>query len=63
MNLNKLYEIVEDTGARRAAIHGIANLRHDLATVQHLLETWKSPSEKENGRVSLSVLGAKHITI
>ena len=34
MNLSKLWEIVEERGARCAAIHGVQRVRHDLATEQ-----------------------------
>ena len=33
VNLSKLWEIVEDRGAWRAAVHGVIK-RHDLATEQ-----------------------------
>ena len=32
--LNKLWEIVEDTGAWQAAVHGDLRVRHDLVTEQ-----------------------------
>ena len=35
MNLGKLWEIVRDTEAWRAAAHGVTKSRHDLATEQH----------------------------
>ena len=34
MNLSKLWEIVEDRGTWRAAVHGGHRVRHDLATEQ-----------------------------
>ena len=34
MNLCKLREIVEDTGAWPAAVHGVRSMGHDLATEQ-----------------------------
>ena len=34
LNPSKLQEIVEDRGAQRAAVHGVAELGHDLATEQ-----------------------------
>ena len=38
MNLNKLWEIVEDRGAWHTAIHGVAKIGHDLATEQQYTE-------------------------
>ena len=32
IHLNKLWEIVEDTGAWQAAVHGDSRVRHDLVT-------------------------------
>ena len=34
MNLSKLWEIDEDTGARYAAVHGSQRARHNLANEQ-----------------------------
>ena len=34
MNLSKLQETVEDRGAWCAIVHGLQNVRHDLATEQ-----------------------------
>ena len=34
LSLNKLREIMKDREARRAAIHGVARVRHYLATEQ-----------------------------
>ena len=34
MNLSKLLEIVKDRGTRHTAVHGVARVRHDLATEQ-----------------------------
>ena len=47
MNLSKLWEIVEDRGAWRAAVHGLQRVRHDLAaeqltTILCLTKKWKS---------------------
>ena len=38
MNLSKLWEIVKDREAWRAAVHGITKIEHDLATEQQLEE-------------------------
>ena len=32
MSLSKLWEIMEDRGAPRAAVHGVKKIRHNLAT-------------------------------
>ena len=32
MNLSKLWEIVEDRGAGRDAVHGVSGVRRDLPT-------------------------------
>ena len=34
MNLHRLWEIVKDTGACLATVHGVQKVRHDLATEQ-----------------------------
>ena len=39
MNLSKLWEIKENSGAWHAAVHGVARVRHYLATEQQLLVT------------------------
>ena len=43
MNLSKLQEIVQDRGARRAAVHGLQGVRHSLVTEQQVLSE-RSPS-------------------
>ena len=43
MNLSKLQEIVQDRGARRAAVHGLQGVRHCLVTEQQVLSE-RSPS-------------------
>ena len=35
MSLSELREIVEDRGAWRAAVHGVARVRDDLVSEQH----------------------------
>jgi len=39
MNLSKLWEIKENSGAWHAAVHGVARVRHYLATEQQQLVT------------------------
>ena len=34
MHLSKLREILEERGARHAAVHGLQRVRHDLSTEQ-----------------------------
>ena len=35
MNLSKLQEVVKDSEAWHAEVHGVQRVRHDLATEQH----------------------------
>ena len=46
MNLNKLWEIVEDRGAWHTAIHGVAKIGHDLATEQQRQQNQESTEIK-----------------
>ena len=39
MNLSKLWEIKENSGALHAAVHGVTRVRHYLATEQQQLVT------------------------
>ena len=39
-SLGKLREIVKDTEAWHAAVHGVTNIGHDLATDQQLAVIW-----------------------
>ena len=50
MNLSKLWEIMEDRGAKQAAVQGLQSAGHDLATEQqpqkqkktlHCILKWK----------------------
>ena len=48
MNLSKIQEIVEDTGAWHATIHEVAKSRHNLVTEQqkqHGLSLWLNGKE------------------
>ena len=40
MNLGRLWELVKDRPTRRAAVHGVAKVRHDLTTEQQHPSYW-----------------------
>ena len=47
--LNKLWEIVEDTGAWQAAVHGDLRVRHDLVTEQQVSLAAATSASREWG--------------
>ena len=46
MHLSKLWEIVEDRGAWRAAVHGLQRAGHNLATEQQQQKEKRGPKER-----------------
>ena len=49
MNLSKLWEMVKDTGARHAVVHGFAKTRTQLSN-------WTTPKMKQSSEASENLL-------